>query len=90
LSPESGHYKLLADAGREADWDLPHERLDLPVLVITGLQDHVFLEPDVVDDLSSRLPRCRRVDMPDAGHLIPAERPEALADSLLSFIKEVS
>ena len=90
LSPESGHYKLLAEAGREADWDLPYERLDLPVLVITGLQDHVFLEPDVVDDLFSRLPRGRRVDIVDAGHLIPAERPEALVDSLLSFTKEVS
>ena len=90
LSPDSGHYKLLAEAGREADWDLPYEQLTLPVLVITGLQDHVFLEPDVVEDLFSRLPRGRRVDMPDAGHLIPAERPEALADSLLSFVEEVS
>jgi pimeloyl-ACP methyl ester carboxylesterase len=89
LSSESGHYKLLAEAGREADWDLPYERLNLPVLVITGLQDHVFLEPDVVNNLFSRLPRGRRVDIPNAGHLIPAERPEALADSLLSFTKEV-
>ena len=90
LSSESGHYKLLAEAGREADWELPYERLNLPVLVITGLQDHVFLEPNVVDDLFSRLPRGRRIDMPEAGHLIPAERPEALAVSLLSFTKEVS
>ena len=90
LSPESGHFKLLAEAGREADWDLPYERLNLPVLVITGLQDHVFLEPDVVNDLFSRLPRGRRVNIPDAGHLIPAERPETLADSLLSFTREVS
>ncbi len=89
LSPESGHYKLLDEAGRQADWELPYERLDLPVLVITGLQDHVFLEPDVVDDLFSRLPRGQRVDIPDAGHLIPAERPDALVDSLLSFTKEV-
>jgi pimeloyl-ACP methyl ester carboxylesterase len=89
LSPESGHFKLLAEAGREADWDLPYERLNLPVLIVTGLQDHVFLEPKVVNDLFSRLPLGRRVDMPDAGHLIPAERPEALADSLLAFAKEV-
>jgi pimeloyl-ACP methyl ester carboxylesterase len=90
LPPESGHYKLLSEAGREADWELPYERLNLPVLVVTGLQDHVFLEPNVVDDLFSRLPRGRRIDMPDAGHLIPAERPEALADNLLSFAKEVA
>jgi pimeloyl-ACP methyl ester carboxylesterase len=89
LDPESGPYKLLAEAGRTADWDLPYERLDLPVLVITGLQDHVFLEVNIVEDLYSRLPQRRRVDMFDAGHLIPAERPEALADKLLSFAKEV-
>ena len=79
-----------AEAGREADWDLPYERLDLPVLIVTGLQDHVFLEKDVVNDLFSRLPRGRQVDIPDAGHLIPAERPEVLVDCLLSFVKEVS
>jgi pimeloyl-ACP methyl ester carboxylesterase len=90
LSPESGHFKLLAEAGREADWDLPYERLELPVLIVTELQDHVFLEKDVVNDLFSRIPNGRRVDIPDAGHLIPAERPDALADSLLSFIKEIS
>ena len=90
LSPDTGHFKLLAEAGREADWDLPYESLELPVLIVTGLQDHVFLEKDVVNDLFSRLPNGRRIDIPDAGHLIPAERPEALVDCLLSFIKEVS
>ncbi len=89
LDRESGAYKLLNEAGRSADWDLPYERLDPPTLVITGLQDHVFLERDVVDALFSRLPRARRLDMPDAGHLIPAERPEALADALLTFAKEL-
>ena len=64
--------------------------VDLPVLIVTGRQDHVFLEEDVVNDLFSRLPNGWRVDIPDAGHLIPAERPDALVDSLLSFIKEVS
>jgi pimeloyl-ACP methyl ester carboxylesterase len=89
LSPETGHYKLLAEAGREADWNLPYERLDLPVLVVTGLQDHVFLEPDVVAELFSKLPDGRRVDMDDAAHLIPGERPEALAEILLTFAGEV-
>ena len=90
LSPESGHFKLLSKAGREADWDLPYERLNLPVLVVTGLQDHIFLDPNVVKDQYSRLPQGRRVDMPDAGHLLPAERPEALADNLMYFAKEMA
>ena len=90
LPATAGHFKLLAEAGRDADWDLPYERMTLPVLVVTGLQDHVFLETDVVEDLFSQLPNARRVDMPDAGHLIPAERPEALTDALLAFAKVVS
>lgn len=89
LAPDTGHYKLLAEAGRTADWDIPYERLDLPVLVITGLQDHVFLEPRVVDELFKRLPRAQRYDMPDAGHLIPGEQPEALSEKLILFAKEV-
>jgi hypothetical protein len=28
LIPESGHYKLLAEAGRQADWDLPFDSQD--------------------------------------------------------------
>jgi 3-oxoadipate enol-lactonase len=36
---------LLANAG-SADWDLRYEDLTLPVLVMTGLQDHVFLDHD--------------------------------------------
>lgn len=85
LSPDSGTYKLLAEAGPSADWDLPYEQLTLPTLVVTGLQDHVFLEPDIVDALFSRLPQGRRVDMPDAGHLIPGEHPEKLMGILADF-----
>lgn len=82
LAPDSGTYKLLAEAGPSADWDLPYERLTLPTLVVTGLQDHVFLEDEAVDDLFARLPQGRRLDLSDAGHLIPGEAPEKLVDIL--------
>ena len=59
------------------------------MLVITGLQDHVFFEKDVVDALFAEIPDGRRIDMPDAGHLIPGEQPEALARNLVSFAKEI-
>jgi 3-oxoadipate enol-lactonase len=90
LAPDSGHYKLLSEAGRHADWDIPYDQLNLPTLVITGLQDHVFLEREVVEALFAKIPDGRRVDMPAAGHLIPAEQPEALAEVLISFAKELS
>jgi pimeloyl-ACP methyl ester carboxylesterase len=85
LGPESGHYRLLAEAGPTADWDLPYEKLDLPTLIVTGLQDHVFLDLEVVDELYARLPRGERLDVSDAGHLIPSEYPEALADYIAEF-----
>lgn len=85
LPRESGHYRLLAEAGPTADWDFPYESLDLPTLIITGLQDRVFLEHTSVDELFNRLPQGERVDMSDAGHLIAGERPEALADCIAEF-----
>ena len=88
LSSESGHYRLLAEAGPSADWDFPYEKLDLPTLIVTGLQDHVFLELGVVDELFARLPRGQRLDVPNAGHLIPSERPEDLADYIAEFAVE--
>ncbi len=87
LAPNSGHANLLRNA-RTTDWDLPYEDLILPVLVITGLQDRLFLDRDDVDTLFARLPRARRIDMPDAAHLLPAERPEALVTALLQFAGE--
>ena len=90
LDPASGHYKLLSEAGRQSDWNISYSQLKLPTLVITGLQDHVFLERDAVEALFAELPDGCRIDMPDAGHLIPGERPEALAKHLIAFAKEIS
>jgi pimeloyl-ACP methyl ester carboxylesterase len=89
LALDSGHYKLLAEAGRSANWEVPYESLQLPVLVVTGLQDRVFLDHNDVDELFARLPNARRVDMHDAGHLIPMERPQSLAEALLDFAREL-
>jgi len=89
LSENHGHFKLLSAAGRLSDWDVVYEKLDLPCLVVTGLQDHVFLELDVVDELCSRLPKMKRIDIEGAGHLLPAEVPEELVVSLNAFAQEI-
>lgn len=85
LSPESGTYKLLAEASPSADWDLPYEKLTLPTLVVTGLQDHVFLEKPIVNELFKRLPQGECIELDDAGHLIPGERPETIVDILTTL-----
>lgn len=88
LHTADGHYNLLKNAG-SADWNQPYEQLNLPVLVVTGLQDHVFLDHDDVELLYARLPDARHVRFKNAGHMIPAERPVELLDSLLEFAREV-
>ena len=68
-----------------ADWNIPYEAIDVPVLAVTGLEDRVFLDRDDVDALCARLPNAERVDMANAGHMIPAERPHELARAILQF-----
>lgn len=85
LDAAHGHSNLMRNS-TATDWDLPYEQLALPVLVVTGLQDRVFLDVDVVERLAARLPRGQREDWPDAGHLLPQERPEKLAHSLAAFV----
>jgi pimeloyl-ACP methyl ester carboxylesterase len=89
LTPDQGHYRLLRDC-RSADWNVAYETLDLPVLVLTGLQDDMFLNLDDVADYAGRLPRARRVDFPDAGHMLPLERPRAFTEALLKFAQELA
>ena len=84
IDPAHGHLNLMRNSVA-ADWDIPYETLDLPVLLVTGLQDRVFLDLDVVDRLAARLPKVERMEWPDAGHLLPQERPEKLAHALAAF-----
>lgn len=88
LARDSGHYNLLVHTGA-ADWDLPLERIDLPVLVLCGIQDHVFYDPSDIAELFQRLPDARRTDIGDVGRLIPAEAPERLAQLLVDFAEGV-
>jgi 3-oxoadipate enol-lactonase len=88
LNATDGHYNLLKNAG-SADWNQPYDQLTLPVLIITGLQDHVFLDLDDVERLYGKLPNGRHVKMDNAGHMIPAERPAELVEHLLAFGNEV-
>lgn len=84
LPPEHGHLNLMRHASA-ADWEIDYEALDLPCLVITGLQDRVFLDRDDVDSLFAKLPNAHREDWQDAGHLLPQERPARLVESLTRF-----
>jgi len=88
LPEDHGHLNLMRNA-RTTEWAIPWQDLALPVLNITGLQDRVFLDREVVDRLYTALPDARREDWADAGHLLPQERPARLAESLARFAGEI-
>jgi len=88
LADNHGHANLMKHAA-SADWDVAYEKLTLPVHVITGLHDRIFLDRDVVERLYARLPNASREDWEDAGHLLPQERPEKLARSLIAFGQKI-
>jgi 3-oxoadipate enol-lactonase len=84
LTPADNDYNLLA-AGGTANWDLPYEKIDMPVLVLTGQQDRLFyVEQDVVDR-TARMPNATRIDMANASHMLPAERPAQFSKALVDF-----
>lgn len=86
MDPADGLFRLMAGSVA-ADWDVPWERLRVPVLILTGLHDRVFYVAEDVAALAARIPQRREVTVPDAGHLIPIERPRAFTEALLGFVR---
>lgn len=86
VEPSDGGYRLMVESVA-TDWDFPWHTLDVPVQIQIGLHDRVFYVADDVDELAARIPKTTRVEFPDAGHLIPIERPGAFTEALLDFAK---
>lgn len=84
LAPDEGMTRLV-DHMRRTDWTVDYAALDCPVLVMTGHQDRVFFDAANVDALFGLLRKGYRLDLPQAGHMIPAERPKELIMALIGF-----
>jgi pimeloyl-ACP methyl ester carboxylesterase len=84
IDANDGGYRLMVES-TATDWDFPWESLTPPVLLTVGAHDRVFYVAEDVAELAARIPNARRVDFADAGHLIPAERPDAFTQALLDF-----
>jgi len=84
MDPADGLLRLM-EGSLATDWDFPYDKLELPVLLLTGLHDRVFRIQDDVDALAARIRKRESVVFDDAGHLIPVERPAAFTAALLEF-----
>ena len=79
-----GLYELMKGS-LGTDWDFPYEKLDIPVLLMTGEHDRVFrIEADIAE-LEARIAKKSHVVFDNAGHLIPAERPDRFSAEIMSF-----
>jgi pimeloyl-ACP methyl ester carboxylesterase len=71
--------------------DLPSrlDAVDMPVLVITGEDDHGDFVA-IADRLASSLPNARREHIPGAGHLPSLEQAAAFDAVVLPFVRSLS
>ena len=63
--------------------------IDVPVLVLVGDEDRLTPPADA-EAMVGTLTNARLTRIPDAGHLAPLERPETVAQELVSFLNEVA
>ena len=80
----------LMEGSLETDWDFPYEKLDRPVLLLTGAYDRVFRIEEDVAELQGRIPDAREIVYRQAGHLVPLEASEAFCDDLKGFAARVA
>ena len=53
----------------------------MPVTLIWGMRDPVF-QPVFLDQWRELFPQARVVELEDAAHFVPEDRPDALIDAL--------
>ncbi|MGB3764917.1 MAG: alpha/beta hydrolase [Phormidesmis sp.] len=61
------------------------QRLDIPVLVISGGQDSMFSK-EMGEDLAALFPQSSHLHLPEAGHLMIAEYPEVVNQAIEAFV----
>jgi pimeloyl-ACP methyl ester carboxylesterase len=76
--------EIFTKSGSLRTWDvLP--QVSVPVLVMAGEHSDGFTAT-VARGVAGRVPDGRLVTVPDAGHLVPMERPDVVADEVLAFL----
>ncbi len=58
--------------------------LDVPVTLVWGMRDPVF-QPVFLDQWCELFPHARVVELADAAHFVPEDRPDAVVDALAGF-----
>lgn len=78
-------YALCCEALADFDAREQLTELSVPLLAISGRDDPVATSAAVAE-IAATAPQGRAADIPDAGHLAPAEQPAAVAGLLMEFL----
>jgi pimeloyl-ACP methyl ester carboxylesterase len=65
-------------------WE-PLPRISCPTLIVRGA-DSDILSPEVAKKMTERLPDGRLVEIPGAGHTVPADRPDDFVRHVRAFL----
>lgn len=62
--------------------------ITIPTLVISGEHD-VISTPEEMKGFAAQIPGAQFVEIPDAGHMVPMENPQAMCDAVLPFCRDL-
>jgi pimeloyl-ACP methyl ester carboxylesterase len=84
-----GHYQAFLNLLRHAYlWNAAREHygdIEVPVLVVYG--DHDWSRPDERQRTVAAIPMAKIETVPDGGHFLSLDRPQRLAEMIMSFAK---
>ncbi|MFF9858999.1 MULTISPECIES: alpha/beta fold hydrolase [Streptomyces] len=85
LRASLAYYRDAAESARKNHEVLEQQRLTVPVLGISGSNGSI---PDMAASIRPWADRATGIVVPDAGHFIPDEQPDAVAAALTAFITD--
>lgn len=72
--------------GKDGDWSGVLDRIEVPAMAIAGISDRLLGVQTVRDEVYGKIYGCIMVEVEDAGHLLPLERPKKLIGELQAFV----
>jgi pimeloyl-ACP methyl ester carboxylesterase len=61
--------------------------IDVPTLIVVGANDKPFLAAS--DYMAAKIPGAKKIVIPDAGHAVNIDQPEAFNNAVLAFLRDV-
>ncbi|PZR09805.1 MAG: hypothetical protein DI536_20915 [Archangium gephyra] len=83
-----GWYRHIVREGLTNPFNPPaYEQIDVDTLLIWGMKDPALGYTELVPGTEKHVPKLKLVQVPDCGHFVQAERPDAVNPALISFLR---